>query len=55
MNGFGFSALLVGMLGRHPVPGLDEDLARRDAALLRFGVLAGLNLLLFVGLTLVAR
>ncbi|WP_165943630.1 hypothetical protein [Roseicella aquatilis] len=54
MNGFGFSALLVGMLGRHPVPGLDEDLARRDAALLRLGVLAGMNLVLFVVLTLLA-
>lgn len=55
MGGFGFSALLVGMLRRHPVPGLDEDLARRDAALLRLGVLAGLNLLLFLGLTLAVR
>ncbi len=55
MNGFGFSALLVGRLGRHPVPGLDEDLARRDAAVRRLGVLAGLQLLLFLGLTLAVR
>jgi hypothetical protein len=52
MNGFGFSALLVGMLGRHPVPGLDEDLARRDAAVLRLALLLGVQLLLFLGLTL---
>lgn len=54
MNGFGFSALLLGTLRRHRVPGLDEDLDRRDAALLRLGVLAGLNLVLFVALTLLA-
>ncbi|WP_158292293.1 hypothetical protein [Paracraurococcus ruber] len=55
MNSFGFSALLVGMLGRHPVPGLDEDLARRDTAIRRLGVLAGVNLLLFLALTLAVR
>jgi hypothetical protein len=55
VNGFGFSALLVGMLGRHPVPGLDEDLSRRDAALRRLGMLAGVQLVLFVVLTLLAR
>ncbi|MCB4822661.1 hypothetical protein [Roseicella aerolata] len=55
MHGFGFSALLVGMLGRHRVPGLDEDLARRDAALRRLGLLAGVNLVLFVALTLAVR
>ena len=55
MNGFGFSALLVGMLRRHPVPGLDEDLARRDAALRRLGVVAAIELLLFLGLTLAVR
>jgi hypothetical protein len=55
MSGFGFSALLVGMLRRHPIPGLDEDLARRDAALRRLGLLASLHLALLLALTLTAR
>ena len=55
MNGLGFSALLVGMLRRPPVPGLDGDPARRDAALLRLAALLGLQLLLFLGLTLAVR
>lgn len=55
MNGFGFSALLVGMLGRRRVPGLDEDLARRDAAVRRLGWVAAAELLLLLGLTWVVR
>lgn len=55
MNGLGFSALLVGMLRRHPTPGLDEDLGRRDAALLRLAVLVGVQLILFLALTLAVR
>ena len=53
MSGFGFSALLVGMLRQHPVPGLDEDIGRRDATLLRLGWILGVQLLLFLGLTVV--
>jgi hypothetical protein len=55
VNGLGFSVLLVGMLRRHPTPGLDEDLARRDAALLRLAVLAGAQLVLLLVLTLAVR
>jgi hypothetical protein len=55
VNGLDFSALLVGMLRRHPVPGLDEDLARRDAALRRLAALLGVQLVLFLGLTLAVR
>lgn len=55
MNGFGFSALLIGSLGRHRVPGLDEDLARREAGLRRLGLALAVQLLLFVGLTLAVR
>ena len=53
MSGLGFSALLLGRLRRRAVPGLDEDLGRRDAALSRLGWLLGLELLLFLGLTVV--
>jgi hypothetical protein len=52
MNGLGFSAMLVGWLRGHRVPGLDEDIARRDAAVFRLAVLLGLQLALFFGLTL---
>ncbi len=55
MNGFGFSALLIGMLRRQPIPGLDEDLARRGAGIARFGWAALLQLLLFLGLALLSR
>jgi hypothetical protein len=43
------------MLGRRPVPGLDHDLARHEAALRRLAVMLGLNLLLFLALTLTQR
>lgn len=55
MSGFGVSALLVGMLRRHPVPGLDEDIGRRDATLLRLSLALGAELLLFLALTLAVR
>lgn len=53
MNGLGISALLVARLrGRERVPGIDEDIARRDAAVLRFALMLGVQLALFLGLTL---
>jgi hypothetical protein len=54
MNGLGFSAMLISMLRRPKVPGLDEDIACRDTTLRRFGWLLGLEVLLFAGLTLAA-
>jgi hypothetical protein len=52
MNGLGVSALLIARLrGRHPVPGIDEDIARRDAAVLRFALMLAVQLVLLVGLT----
>jgi hypothetical protein len=55
VNGLSASALLIGWLRRPPVPGLDEDLARRDAALLRLAVVLGAELLLFLALTVAVR
>ena len=55
MNGFGVSALLLGALRRHKVPGLDEDIGRRDAALRRLAVMLGLQLALFLAVTLAVR
>jgi hypothetical protein len=55
VNGLGFSALLIGMLRRPKVPGLDEDLARRDSALLRLALLLGLELALLIWLTVTVR
>ena len=55
MNGFGVSALLIGALRRPPVPGLDEDLGRRDALVRRVALMLGVQLLLFLGLTLAVR
>lgn len=54
MNGLSASALLLARLRRrHKVPGIDEDIGRRDAALLRFALLLAVQLVLFLGLTLV--
>lgn len=55
MNGFGVSALLVGALRRHKVPGLDEDIGRRDAALRRLAVLLVIQLALYLAVTLAVR
>ena len=55
MNGFGVSALLVGALRRHKVPGLDEDIGRRDAALRRLAVLLGVQFVLYLAVTLAVR
>lgn len=52
MNGLSAAALLIGHLRRPPVPGLDEDLARRDAAVQRLALMLLLQLALFLGLTL---
>lgn len=52
MNGLTVSALLLSRLrGGHPVPGIDEDIGRRDAALLRLGLLLAVQLALFLRLT----
>jgi len=53
MQGLSLSALLVGWLHGHRLPGLDEDWAQRDALLLRLGVILLAQLVLFVGLTAV--
>ncbi|MBY0329772.1 MAG: hypothetical protein K2X49_03765 [Acetobacteraceae bacterium] len=54
MNGLGVSALLLARLrGRQRVPGIDEDIGRRDAVVLRFALMLGVQLVLFLGLTLV--
>lgn len=54
MNGLGVSALLLAWLrGRQRVPGIDEDIGRRDAVVLRFALMLGVQLVLFLGLTLV--
>ncbi len=55
MNGLSVSALLIGRLRRPPVPGLDEDLSRRDRALARLGWLLAVQLVLFLGLTWAVR
>jgi hypothetical protein len=55
VNGLGLSALLIARLRGHAVPGLDEDLARRDAALRRLAWVLGLELALFLGLTAATR
>jgi hypothetical protein len=53
VNGLGFSALLLGMLGRRP--GLDHDPARHEAALRRLAVMLGLNLALILAAMLAQR
>ncbi len=55
MNGFGVSALLVGALRRPKVPGLDEDIGRRDAAMRRLAVMLGVQLAMFLAVTLAVR
>jgi hypothetical protein len=55
VNGLSAAALIVARLRPPPVPGLDEDLARRDAAVLRLGCVLALQLALFVTLTWVVR
>jgi hypothetical protein len=55
MNGFGISALMLGAMRRHKVPGLDEDIGRRDAALRRLAVLLGIQLALFLAVTVAVR
>ncbi len=55
MNGLTVAALLIGRLRPPPVPGLDEDLARRDAAVRRLGWLLAVQLALFLALTLAVR
>jgi hypothetical protein len=55
VNGLSAAALIVARLRPPPVPGLDEDLARRDAAVLRLGCVLAVQLVLFVVLTLVVR
>ena len=55
MNGFSVSALLVGALRRPKVPGLDEDIGLRDAALRRLGVMLAAQLALFLAVTLAVR
>lgn len=55
MNGFGISALMLGAMRRHKVPGLDEDIGRRDAALRRLAVLLGMQLALFLAVTIAIR
>jgi hypothetical protein len=53
MNAFGFSALLVGWLCGHPVPGVDEDWSRTEARVMRLAVVLLAQLALFLGLTVV--
>ena len=54
MNGLGVSAMLLAWLrGRERVPGIDEDIARRDRVVLRFGLMLAVQLLLYLGLTVV--
>jgi hypothetical protein len=55
MNGLSAAALIVARLRPPGVPGLDEDLGRRDAALLRLGCVLAVQLVLFVALTLAVR
>ncbi|WP_165982571.1 hypothetical protein [Dankookia rubra] len=55
MSGFGLSALMLGAMRRHKVPGLDEDIGRRDAALRRLAVLLGVQLVLFLAVTVAIR
>lgn len=56
MNGLSVSALLLARLrGGHPVPGIDEDIGRRDAALRRLGLLLVAQLALFLVLTVAVR
>lgn len=55
MNGLGVSAMLLAWLrGRERVPGIDEDIGRRDAVVLRFALMLVLQLALFLGVTLAA-
>lgn len=55
MNGLGVSALLLAWLrGRQRIPGIDEDIARRDAVVLRFALMLALQFVLFLGVTLAA-
>ncbi len=55
MNGLSVAALLIGRLRRPPVPGLDEDLSRRDAALARLGWLLAVQLALLLVLSWAVR
>jgi hypothetical protein len=55
VNGLSAAALIVARLRPPPVPGLSEDLARRDAALLRLGCALSVQLVLFIALTLAVR
>ena len=46
---------VLGAMRRHKVPGLDEDIGRRDAALRRLAVLLGIQLALYLAVTLAVR
>jgi len=54
MTGFGFSALLLSMLRPPSRARLEAELDRRDAVLLRLGVILSAQLSLFLLLTLLA-
>jgi hypothetical protein len=52
VNGLGVSALLLAWLReRERVPGIDEEIGRCDAAVLRLGLMLAVQLLLYLGLT----
>ena len=49
--GFRVALLLARLRGRQQVPGIDADIARRDRVVLRFALMLGVPLLLYLGLT----